>query len=76
MKFHFLTVLRYCLDGYGHFALCGELNRVADQVDQYLAQASCITDEVRRHLWRDVTEQLQALSMGTQGDHIDSQFDG
>ena len=51
-------------DGDADLALVGELEGVGGVVDQDLAQAQRITDQVDGHIRPDVPDQLQALGIG------------
>jgi hypothetical protein len=59
-----------------HLALVGELDRVADQVEQDLTEASRIAGERRRHVRRDAARQLQPLLIGARRQQLDAVFDG
>ena len=47
-----------------------ELDRVADQIEQHLAQPSWIAYQRRRYLGGDVTDQFQSLLLGTRSQHL------
>ena len=55
------------LDAHDHLAPVGELDRVADQVDQHLAQPARVADQGVGHVRLDVPGQLQPLAVGPQG---------
>ena len=48
-------------------AAFGELDRVADQVDDDLRQAAAVADHSRRHVRRDLTEPARPLSRARRG---------
>ena len=53
-----------------HFAGLGELDRVAHQVEQHLAQAARVADDPARHIRRGVEDQLQAFFLCAQRDQV------
>ena len=52
------------------FALLGELDRVADQIQQHLPQAPLIAKHRTWHSRRHEGHQLQALFVGARREHI------
>jgi len=58
-------------DPQGDLADLGELDRIAQQVEQHLAQPRRIADQVVAHSVSDFIDQLQALLVGPGGDHLD-----
>src|SRR5690606_27527937 len=57
-----------------NLALFGELDRVADEIDQYLAQMLRVAAEQKRRFRRDVQIDRQALVLGLRGEHRDRGF--
>ena len=51
-------------DRHHDLALLGELDGVADQIHQHLAEARWITPDGARHFRRDIGEQLEMLFAG------------
>ena len=56
-------------DVHHHLAALGELDGIARQIEQYLAQAQGIAHQAPGHLLRDVTDELKAALMGPEGQH-------
>src|SRR5262245_664586 len=52
---------------YYHFALLGEFDGIAEQVDQNLAQTARISPQLSRHVTINHREQLHAFSLGSFG---------
>ena len=53
-------------------ALAGELDGIADQVGDHLAQAQRVADQLSRHLGRDLEQEFESLLLGPlpdEGDH-------
>jgi hypothetical protein len=57
-------------DAQFNVAARGELQRIADQVDQYLAQTQRIAQQLRRQLGRGPDHQLQPAFGGTPGEQV------
>ncbi len=57
-------------DGHDHRSLLRELDRVSQQVEQNLVEAVGITDEVARHIVRQVTDQFEAFFVGAERQHL------
>ncbi len=55
-------------DEHHHFAALGELDGVADQIDEDLPQANRVADHEIRHVRRDVAGQLQILGVGAEAE--------
>ena len=53
-----------------HFALFGEFECVADQVDDDLPQPNRIADQIVRHVGIDLVDQLELLLVGPQGHRL------
>ena len=53
--------MRLGFDGQHHLAVLGELDGVADEIHDHLAQAAGVADHGGRHVGRDVADQLQSL---------------
>ena len=67
------------LERQAHRALLGELERIAQQVEQDLLQAQRIADHALRHVGRDIGGELQALGGGLRRQrlgHALDQLDG
>ena len=52
---------------HNHFAPLGELDRIADQVEQDLAEPAGVTDQGVGHVLRHVADQLQSLFVSAHG---------
>ncbi|TKS57948.1 MAG: hypothetical protein EWM72_03340 [Nitrospira sp.] len=55
------------MDANSDLAFFGELDRVADEVQQHLPQAQGIPDEALGYVRAHVEQQLQPLVMGLEG---------
>ena len=62
------------LDRDKYFAVFGELDRVRDQVDEYLAQTGHIALNPLRHICLDPVNKVQAFFPGFQGEQLDTAF--
>ena len=51
-----------------HAAGCGELQRVADEVEQHLAQPLGIAGDIGGHVGRDLVPQLEPLRLRSRGE--------
>jgi hypothetical protein len=58
------------------FAALGELDRVADEVHEHLAQPARIAAQEARHFGRQVHDQLGALGLRALGEHVERALDG
>ena len=59
----------------GNLACLGELDRIAHQIEQYLAQPDLIADDELRHIGIYQLPQLQVLFSGAQGKGLDGSID-
>jgi hypothetical protein len=59
----------------GDFTALGELNRIADQIQEHLAQASGVAAQTLRHLGIDRQGQGEALGPGRFEKEVDRSFD-
>ena len=57
--------LRMARDAYDDFAFIGELDGVADQIQQNLTESPDVGDEDVRHVWRHFAQQLEVLLVST-----------
>ena len=57
-------------DGDDHLAVAGELDRVADEIVEDLAQSSGIAAQMHRHFWPDESGQLKPLAVGLRGEQV------
>ncbi len=62
-------------DSHDHLAPLGELDRVADQIDQYLAKPIGVADHSIGDVRGDAAGEFQPLAMGAFGKSSDSPFD-
>jgi hypothetical protein len=67
---------RFALHRDRDFALSGELDRVADQVDQHLPDSSRVASERLGNFVPDFARQLEALLMRAQRQRLERLFDG
>ena len=68
-------VLRGDFHAHRDLAAVGELDRVAAQVDQHLAQPRRVADQAPRQLGRGAEQQLQALLVGALRQHVGHRVD-
>jgi len=63
-------------DADDNFAALGELDRVADEVHEHLAQPARIAAQEARHFGRHGHDELGALGLRTLGEHVERALDG
>src|ERR1051325_7393426 len=64
------------MNGNGNFSLLGELDAVANKIEQDLAQAAGIALEVCRHIVVDDRRKLDLIFVGALDKQIECAFDG
>ena len=67
MQTDFVLGLRFFIDAHDDFSVRGELDGVADQVHDDLPQTAGIAHDAVRDIGSDVTDQLETLGMGADG---------
>src|SRR5882757_6496673 len=69
-KVHVLWRVLAGLHLHDHFTVLGELDGIADQIDEHLAQTQRITLHPSRDRRRNVDDQFQALRLRPLGEHF------